>query len=128
MKTSWNGLALPADNLVLEDTYIGKSCWVALAPLPGMSTAVHLPATTAAVHLWTPDAQIWYALDATPGPIPDPTLTPVVDDEAFVLGEVLLTNERQSLTLPDDGLLHTLELVSRASGPRVLLTALTEIG
>lgn len=116
------GVAEPSGPTLPADT----SCWMVLTDLPGAKTIVHLPVATRAVRFWTPDAQIWYALDTAPGPIPAPVTDNQVQATAFRLGDVIMPNATQQVVLPGDQLPHTLQLVSQAIAPLLLLTALVE--
>lgn len=129
MQTTWGGLAMPAKNMVLEASYIETSLSVVLSDTIGIATIIHLPATARGLLLHTYDALIWYAIDATPGPIPPPILgTSVVGEEMFALGGLLFPNLfMPPIALPDDGSLHTVQLTSATTAPLVYVTALVEI-
>lgn len=128
MQTVWSGYGLPAMNMVWTDVYVPKSVWVALPDFPGVVQRVVLPATTHGVCLWTPQDQVWYALDEAPGPIMPPVLGNSVPATAFVLGGVVQPGCWHLFALPDDGLSHELQLVSTVPSALLLLTALTEMG
>jgi hypothetical protein len=127
MQTVWSGYGLPAMNMVWTDVYVPRSVWVALQDIPQVPTRVALPPTTHGVCLWTPQDMAWYALDATPGPIPSVVFTTTVPASAFVLGGVVQPGVWHLFAIPDDSLSHELQLVSTVSNALILLTALTEM-
>lgn len=133
MQTEWNafGLGSPADNMILADIYIAYTLPVVLQAIPGLPTLVHLPhlpAETAAVRLWAPLDTVWYAIDATPGPIPEPVTSSTVSEEAFVRGDMLKPGEERLCALPlGTGFSHTLNLISSTPFAQVVVTALTQI-
>jgi hypothetical protein len=127
VQTVWSGYGLPTANMVWSEVFVPRSCTVVLSDTPQVITRVTLPVTTHGVTLWTPMDQVWYAFDEDPGPIPPPAVGTLVAASAFVAGGVLLPGSWHLLTLPNDGLEHTMHLSSAAPSPLVLLTALTEL-
>jgi hypothetical protein len=127
MQTIWNGFGLPPTNLLWNEVFVPQSTWIVLADIPGIVTRITLPPTTHGVALWTAQAEIWYALDDDPGPIPPPASGTVIGAASFRLGGVLFGSEWHHFTLPDDALPHDVHLVSMEPSPRVVLTAFVEI-
>jgi hypothetical protein len=127
MQTVWNGLAIPSmANVVWTPAFTPNSVWVLLQDTPAIPTQVQLPATTQGVWLWTVEAEIWYALNADPGPIPDAVSGSTLAPSVFRLGGVLLPNAWQFFSLPSTSTPLTLHLLSKAQSPRILITALLE--
>ena len=132
MQSEWTAYGLAgSDNVVLTDVYVAYTIPVVLQGIPGLATTVHLPflpAPTTGIRLYTAQDAVWYAINATPGPIPDPVLSATVPDDAFVRGDVLLPGAWQRCTLPETpGVPHVLFLVSRTPYVEVTVVALTEI-
>lgn len=129
MQTMWPGLAYPnfASNVVLTEACLHRTFPLVLHDTPGVPTVVHLPDTTMGVHFWTTDAEIWFAVNEAPGPIPPYVQTTLVQAGDFVVGGVILPNQVAGIALPESTLTYTIQLVSRDSAPRVTITALVQI-
>ena len=129
MQTVWMGAGLPgiaggsgADNL---DGLTPQSATVVLSDIPSAVLRVTLPTGARQVWLWTTTERVWYALDATPGPIPPPVQGGVLPASTFVVGAILMPGQWQALAM-DSTQVHDLYLVSEAMSPTVFLTAWCE--
>ena len=133
MQTLWSGFGIPASNVEWTEVFVEYSTWVVLHDMPGVPTHVTLPVGTQGAILYTAQGEIWYAMGAVslgmpdPGPIPPPAVGTAIPDTAFALGGVILSNQWRKIVFPNDGLQHTLQLVSKDPSPTVLITALTEM-